>query len=296
MARSEALRWLSLGGVEALLKPVSQVRILPGAPAGGTHCRGHTAGGTTAVGVIIALVVAVWWEPKKAREDRKERSEQADEDRRRYNAQMAALQRAEEDRVAAQARKIVPTIFPADLFGENMWTAKVSNTSNGVVTNLDVSVTAVDADGNEIPDGCRQANNQISIGDAFRRLISEALSGAVTGAIGANPMAGLFGQMGGMGGFRPGGMNADQLRNVIDQRLGPEVSERFREAMLGQLVREWMTTLTPSQFAVMAFQTNDRNARLRVVLEFEDEAGYRWRRPDNAQPIRISETSDELTT
>ena len=86
------------------------------------------------------------------------------------------MQRAEDDRIAAQAGKIVPTIFPADLFGENMWTVKVSNTSNGVVTNLAVSVTAVDADGHEIPGGCRQANNQISIGDAFRRLISDALS------------------------------------------------------------------------------------------------------------------------
>ncbi len=108
-------------------------------------------------------------------------------------------------------------------------------------------------------------------------------------------MAGMFGPMGGMGGFRPGGMNADQLRNVIDQRLGAEVSKRFREAMLGQLVREWMTTLTPGQFAVMAFQTTDHNARLRVVLEFEDEAGYRWRRPDDGQPIRIAETCDEST-
>jgi hypothetical protein len=34
----------------------------------------------------------------------------------------------------------------------------------------------------------------------------------------------MFAGMGGMGGFRPGGMNADQLRNVIDQRLGPEIS------------------------------------------------------------------------
>jgi hypothetical protein len=51
-----------------------------------------------------------------------------------------------------------------------------------------------------------------------------------------------------------------------------------------------MPTLTPGQFAVMAFQTTDSNARLRVVLEFEDEAGYRWRRPDDGQPVQIEET------
>jgi len=90
---------------------------------------------------------------------------------------MGALQRAENDRIIAQARKIVPAIFPADLFGENMWTVKVSNTSNGVVTHLAVSVTAVDAHGNEIPGGCPQASDQMVIGDAFRRLISDALGG-----------------------------------------------------------------------------------------------------------------------
>jgi hypothetical protein len=30
MVSSEALQWLGLGGLEVLLKPVSQVRILPG--------------------------------------------------------------------------------------------------------------------------------------------------------------------------------------------------------------------------------------------------------------------------
>jgi hypothetical protein len=162
-----------------------------------------------------------------ATEAQKKRTEQFNEDRRRYDAQMGALQRAENDRIIAQARKIVPAIFPADLFGENMWTVKVSNTSNGAVTHLAVSVTAVDAHGNEIPGGCRQANDQMVIGDAFRRLISDALGSAVTGALGASPM-GVFGG-------RAGRMNADQVRSVIDQRLGPGVSERFRDAMLGQL-------------------------------------------------------------
>jgi hypothetical protein len=234
----------------------------------------------TTVGVLIALYVAVWREPRRARIDREQRAVQLAEDRRRYEAQMAALQRAEDDRIIAQARKIVPAIFPAELFGENMWTVKVSNTSTGVVTNVDVSVTAVDANGNEIPGGCRQANDQVMIGDAFRRLISDALAGAATGALGASPL-GVFGS-------RAGRMNADQLRGIIDQRLGPGVSERFRDAMLGQLAHEWMSTLTPGQFAVMAIQTTGRNVRLRVVVEFEDEAGYRWRRPDDGQPIRIN--------
>ena len=174
-----------------------------------------------ALGVLAALTT-FWSQWRKARDDRSQRDEQFAEDRRRYDAQMAALQRAEDDRIIAQARKIVPATFPAEMFGPNLWTVKV--------TNLDVSVTAVDAGGNEIPNGCRQANDQVSIGDAFRRLISDALSGAVTGALSTTPMAAFGG--------RAGGMNADQLRSVIDGRLGAGVSERFRDAMLGQLARE----------------------------------------------------------
>ncbi len=65
---------------------------------------------STTVGVLIALYVAVWREPRKARRERDDRDAQATEDRDRYNDQMAALQRAEDDRIAAQARKIVPEI------------------------------------------------------------------------------------------------------------------------------------------------------------------------------------------
>jgi hypothetical protein len=90
-----------------------------------------------------------------------------------------------------------------------------------------------------------------------------------------------------MGGYQRVGPNPNQAGDMLAQRLGPEVSARLREALLGQLVSEWMTTLTPEQFAVMAFRTTAPNARLRVVLEYEDEAGYRWRRPDDGQPVRL---------
>src|SRR5262245_23408764 len=70
-------------------------------------------------GALAALWAAVYWERKKAREDRQERADQPDEDPRRYADQRDALQRAENDRIAAQARKVVPTIFPAYIFGEN---------------------------------------------------------------------------------------------------------------------------------------------------------------------------------
>jgi hypothetical protein len=75
----------------------------------------------TAVGVLIALGVALIWEPKKIREDR-----------RRYDDQLATLQRAESDRIAAQARKVVPSVNRADIFGENLWMVRVNDTSTAV--------------------------------------------------------------------------------------------------------------------------------------------------------------------
>lgn len=229
----------------------------------------------TALGVLGALWAAFYWEPKKAREDR-----------RRYADQMDTLQRAENDRIAAQARKVVATVFPADMLGEHLWTVKVSNSSNGVITNLNVSVTAVDAEGNEVPGGCHQANREIDIGGAFQRMVSQALSGSVSGALQTQMRnLGPFGQM---GGFPQAGVGPNQVGDMIAGSLGPEVSARVHEALLGQLVSEWMATLTPEQFAVMAFRTTKSGLRLRVELEYEDEAGYRWRRPDNGQPTRVS--------
>ena len=59
--------------------------------------------------------------------------------------------------------------------------------------------------------------------------------------------------------------------------------------MLGQLVSEWMTTLTPGQFAVMPFKTAASNYTLQVTIEYEDEAGYRWQRTDSSQPRRVTD-------
>jgi hypothetical protein len=86
----------------------------------------------TALGVLTALYVAVWREPRKARQDRTDRDDQAAEDRRHYEDQMAALQRAEDDRIAAQARRIVPEVSSADRFGQNIWLAHIENASTGV--------------------------------------------------------------------------------------------------------------------------------------------------------------------
>jgi hypothetical protein len=111
-----------------------------------------TASGATTIGVLIALYVAVIREPRKAEEERK-----------RHEAQMEALNRAEMDRVVAQARKVVPSCLRTPMFGSNWWTVKIENVSNAVTTILNVDVEAVDANGNVVPNGCQRANNTMPV-------------------------------------------------------------------------------------------------------------------------------------
>jgi hypothetical protein len=75
----------------------------------------------TTLGVLIALYVAVVREPRKVAEQR-----------RRHKAQTDALRRAAGKRVAAQARKVVPSCIRAPMFGDSWWTVRIDNTSNAV--------------------------------------------------------------------------------------------------------------------------------------------------------------------
>jgi hypothetical protein len=255
---------------------------------------------STTVGVLIALYVAVWREPRKARRERYDRENQAIEDRNRYNDQMATLQRAEDDRIKAQARKIVPSINRADMFGENLWTARVNNLSNGAASLLDVRVVALDATGEGVPEGCRQANNELEIGQGIERMITEGLRGAVSGAMHSDPMQALNQMMGMVGGGMPGvrrvgsnlgNLTSQQMDRYVTQRLGPDFGNKLREAMAGELATEWTKTLTPNQQSVMAFKAASADYRLQITIEFEDEAGYRWERSDTSQPRRITEST-----
>ena len=117
----------------------------------------------TTVGVLIALYVAVVREPRKAAEERE-----------RHQAEMTALNRAEMDRVAAQARKIVPSCVRTPMFGNKWWTVKIENVSNAVATILNVDVAAIDASGAVVSDGCQRANNTMPIDEAFGRSIQAA--------------------------------------------------------------------------------------------------------------------------
>jgi hypothetical protein len=129
---------------------------------------------------------------------------------------MDALHRAERERVAAQARRVVPSCARTPMVGDTWWAVRIDNASNAVTTILEVDVTALDVNIFEVSHGCTQA---------------------------------------------------------------PPSATRH-------LLNEWPRTLTPNQHAVIAYTTADPNYMLRIAIDYEDEAGYRWHRTDAGQPIR----------
>ena len=184
---------------------------------------------------------------------------------------MAALERAELERVGAQARKVVPSCVSTPMFGDNWWTVKVDNASASVTKILSVDVRAVDPGGNEVPQGCQQANNTMPVDQAFERSIRAALAGSFEGGF----------QRSGYGSMIPPG-----TAQHISDRIAPTVKHAMQEAMVGQFVKEWRTILPPNEHAVMAYTTTDPSYRLRITIDYEDEAGFTWQRTDVSQPRR----------
>jgi hypothetical protein len=191
----------------------------------------------TTIGVLIALYVAVIREPRKAAEER-----------RHHEARMDKIDHAYSERVAAQARKVVPSCVRTPMFGDSWWTVRIDNTSNAVTALVAVDVEAIDANGIDVPGGCVQANNTMPVDQAFDRSILAAMSGF---------------------------------------QRSPLSKQALRDALFGHFATEWQRTVPPYQHTVMAYTTTDPGYTLRVTIDYEDEAGYRWRRTDTGQPIRM---------
>ena len=94
----------------------------------------------------------------------------------RYMSQMDALRRAHGKRVAAQARKVFPSCVRTPMFGDSWWSVRIDNAGNAATTILAVEVIAIDANGIEVPDGCRPAHNTMPVDQAFDWSIRAALS------------------------------------------------------------------------------------------------------------------------
>jgi hypothetical protein len=59
--------------------------------------------------------------------------------------------------------------------------------------------------------------------------------------------------------------------------------------MVGHFVKEWPRRLPPNQCAVMAYSTTDPSLELCIMIHYEDEVGFQWRRTDAGELVRVDE-------
>lgn len=167
-------------------------------------------------------------------------------------ARMDQWRRVTRERFAAQARKLVPSCARTPILGDTSWAVRIDNAGNKATAILSVEVAAVGRDGTAIPDGCWHVHHSTSDDPAIRLALAKSLE-AATG----HPFAGA-------------------VRQVI------------RDAVAVHFVNQWPNTLPPNQHAVMCYTTAEPDHSLRVTVDYEDEAGFRWRRTDAGQPQRTN--------
>jgi hypothetical protein len=165
-----------------------------------------------------------------------------------------ALYSVKKERIGAQARKVVPSCGRIPMFGDSWWTVRIDNASKTMASILAVDVTALDTNGFEVIGGCIQVHNTMPFDQAFDRAIRAALSGSRE-----------------------------------DVQLTSALRRAIRDELAGHLVKRWPPTLPPNQYAVMAYTTADPTYELRITIDYEDEAGFQWRRTDAGQPTRTDQ-------
>jgi hypothetical protein len=253
----------------------------------------------TAIGVLLALGVAVLWEPKKARDERDERAKQAIEESKRHRGQLAEMRRAENDRLAAQARRIMVMIVKADVLVEHICHVGIQNASTDAISGLRVYVTARDKDGNTVHDGCQQARpeDKGSIANAAATVVVDAQRimlermrsqfdefyahvAETYGTVGGDARQMLETYMAGMGPFNLDDASAALLKEQVKQGIALQIGDA------------WPARLAPGQSAIVAYQTNRADYALETEMYFTDLAGYAWHRTDTKLE-RISEPDPE---
>nr|WP_090276834.1 hypothetical protein [Mycolicibacterium komanii]CRL70342.1 hypothetical protein CPGR_01950 [Mycolicibacterium komanii] len=247
-----------------------------------------------ALGVLIALI-AFGYQWYQGRDDRDQRAKDAQIDRERHEAQLAAFRQAEDDRLAAQARRVVPQIFSGNVFKPTLWNVRVDNWSPDAISIIKIDIVIVDTNGNDVSHGYRLANRQ-TLGETMIATIMPEFNAAID-ALTARYME-FIEQM------RNGALSliqdSDEMRAInasfeqASAQLGEQINSGMMQAQVNhavqtQLTDEWPSQLGPSRFAAIAIDTTRADYRVHLRIVFEDASGYRWVRTDTEGPKRIHE-------
>jgi hypothetical protein len=165
----------------------------------------------------------------------------------------------EEFESAASARQVTIYRTPVALLGPQFWAVTVVNHSTSLAVGLQVSVDAVDSEGNDVPDGARRSTQAIT--DIFAKL-----------KIGPwpdqhHPLSDPSGVLPARRVFLLNRMDIVAAHNALD----------------------FPCWLRPNQHASVLYSL-ESNTSPRVRIQFEDEAGKLWSRTNDAEPERVSST------
>lgn len=245
-----------------------------------------------AVGVVAA-VAAFFWQWRKDQQERDERAAQAIVERERFEKQIDALERAENDRLAAQARRVVPTFLRASEVIPNLWHVRIDNWSTEVISALQVEVSAVDHEGNQVPGGCKPGDRTLigeamaevlnrtmkptfdMVGQRYREFIEQVKIGAIElGEDGAQLQAYL-----------------DHITEGMDisEQNAAMLKEQVKQAIQVNLSDEWPVIMSPGQWVARSFVLAGAELIPRVYMRFDEPAGWTWERTDITKPRRVVE-------
>jgi hypothetical protein len=243
---------------------------------------------------VLAAIATFWFQWCKTRQERAERANQATLDRQRHDAQIKALKQAEDDRLSAQARRVIPAIFPGDAFSRTLWNVRVDNWGSDSISAVQIDIFIVDQNGNIVSHGYRLAN-RASLGEAMLKVFLPEFSRAVDGinvkyqelvekirsgtlSLTENPeeIAAI------QAGF-------DDIKLELNQQTAGMLQAQVNHAIQTQLTDEWPTVLAPGCFTAMAIETTRPDYIPHLKMRFEDSSGYVWERTDTEGPRRIHE-------
>lgn len=252
-----------------------------------------------AVGVIAAIAT-FWFQWFKTRQEREDRRRQAETELQRHEAQIATLRQAEDDRLAAQARRIVPAIFRGNIVSNTLWNLRIDNLSTDVVSEMKIDIIIRDSLGNAVPHGYRLANRE-TLAEIMANVLMPEFSRAM------NSLAMMFDQY--IEHMRRGVMSLadpndpaqiaaihaefegkfEQVKLELDAQTGAILQAQMHHAVQTRLTDDWQTFLAPGQFTAMAIETTSPDYTPHLEIRFEDASGYRWARTDTEGPTRIHE-------